>query len=730
MEGVNVVLDSNDSKSWDVKIGPITVDLLSSISFLNDQNKEVLKQESIELLSYCVNPNEKSSFSNTGLAIGYVQSGKTLSFTTVLSLAADNNFSIAIVFSGTKNNLLSQTTTRLIKDLKLNGRNSTKLKLPIHPEKLQVLKWLRLKNKPLIILVILKHYTHINKLKDLLNSRELRQTLDDKSILIIDDEADQASLNTLARKNSKKPEWEDDEFSSTYKSILDLRSILNRHTYLQYTATPQATLLISLADLLSPNFHKVLTPGTNYTGGKEFFKKRSKQNIVIIPEQEVYHYKDNPLSECPKSLKIALQQFILASVIHLRIRIKEPPFTFMIHPDRQNIDCDLFYGWIKGLINDWAEILYYDSNDPDRNYLIIEFKNTYAEYSEFLDHAPSFEEIEKDLADLMLDMGYWLVVGKQAKTKFPEAVQEINWSEHATHVVVGADMFNRGFTVEGLAFTYMPRYSKGKTVADTMQQRARFFGYKADYIDLCRIFLPIDSIDEFSDYVDDEEFLREFLKDKSIQEFSRVLAQSERMNPTRNNILSSSLIKSKMEGARQFITYDEKLVVNNNKLIQKFSKSKKYELFNDYGTIQRNHGYTKFDIDKLIQFLVQLKFGLPSEVLRKIATLQYLRMLKDRQISYCYLFLMDFQAEEGQERERSIINNEKPYRLKRIFSGRSTKGSMTYPGDAKIAFDDSLNIQIYKIKLKGFRFNKAKIFWTLGFVYPENFFRTFIGTNT
>ena len=90
-------------------------------------------------------------------------------------------------------------------------------------------------------------------------------------MLIIDDEADQASLNGYAYKNSKSEDWEEDEYTATYKSIMNLRNSLPNHSYVQYTATPQGPLLISIVDLLSPKHHTVLTPGKSYTGGKTFF---------------------------------------------------------------------------------------------------------------------------------------------------------------------------------------------------------------------------------------------------------------------------------------------------------------------------------------------------------------------------------------------------------------------------------------------------------------------------
>lgn len=102
------------------------------------------------------------------------------------------------------------------------------------------------------------------------NSMQLKQTLGKAGVLIIDD-GDQASLNGYAYKNSKSEEWEDDEYTTTYSSIMKLKGALANHSYIQYTATPQGPLLISIMDLLSPKHHTVLTPGKTYTGGKTFF---------------------------------------------------------------------------------------------------------------------------------------------------------------------------------------------------------------------------------------------------------------------------------------------------------------------------------------------------------------------------------------------------------------------------------------------------------------------------
>ena len=95
-------------------------------------------------------------------------------------------------------------------------------------------------------------------------------------------------MNTFARSNSRSEDWEEDQFSATYSSIIDLKSALPNHSLVQYTATPQGPLLINVMDLLSPDFHVVLTPGKAYTGGKTFFIDEPDL-ILTIPPGEAHH---------------------------------------------------------------------------------------------------------------------------------------------------------------------------------------------------------------------------------------------------------------------------------------------------------------------------------------------------------------------------------------------------------------------------------------------------------
>ena len=151
---------------------------------------------------------------------------------------------IVIYLAGTNNNLVNQTNERLFKDLKLNERkNKKRYKIFSNPEPKEsaiILRQLSRKKDTTLLIPILKHTLYIDNIVKIFKGHEFAKIMKDKRVLIIDDEADQASLNTYARKNNNKPEWEEDETSATYSSILKLKSNLPGHMYIQYTATPRA----------------------------------------------------------------------------------------------------------------------------------------------------------------------------------------------------------------------------------------------------------------------------------------------------------------------------------------------------------------------------------------------------------------------------------------------------------------------------------------------------------
>lgn len=699
--------------------GERTTDLINHFTKLDKEEKENLLNETFSILSQCTNPVETIG-STTGITIGYVQSGKTMSFTTLTALAIDNGFRIVIYFAGIKNNLLEQTTKRLKKDLLTEGENSRYFKVYQSPSiktnaHNDIKGALKLNRKPAILITVLKHTKHINDLTEIFRTIEVRETLGNNGVLIIDDEADQASLNTYSRKNSKSDDWEDDEFSSTYSSILSLRSSLSNHSYIQYTATPQAPLLINIMDLLSPTFHVVLTPGKAYTGGKTFFEENTDL-IFTIPQHEVYHNKYNPLMECPQSLIEALQIFLIGTAITVNIQKKEKFLSMMIHADREQDANKRFYNWISNIIDSWSDRLNLFDKDPTKIELIKEFYKNYVEAIKRIPNPPNFDDVIKEVSQVLLDSNLELVI---------QGSREIDWSNATAHILIGAEMLNRGFTVEGLSVSYMPRYSIGKSNADTIQQRCRFFGYKRNYLDSCRVYLPLDSIIEYREYIEHEEITRKMLKENTLEKVEQMLILNGTMNPTRANVLSKDVIAYKLNGWRQMNALEH--IEENISFVSNFISAHTFKEFKKFETADRNHRYVKLDILKVIEFLKDFKIMNMPDALRKSSTIQYLRYLADKkEIKYAYVFEMSYGVSGG--RERSLIMEKETLKINNIFSGRSTTGTETYPGDKGICFQDSLCIQIHKIKLKhtSMKWDK-KLLYTLGIYYPEGFAHTFVG---
>ena len=719
--------------SQKIKFKPVIGEKMNDLGFrlkdfLDEDEFDSLVSETGHILSRCTDPKLNQEQDVTHLTVGYVQSGKTLSFTALTALAADNGYRIVIYLAGTKNNLLSQTTKRLTKDLIMSSSLNNAYKIfenPTESKILEIRNKLRLSSKPTVLITLLKHYDHINKLAEIFKSQPIKKELDKQGVLIIDDEADQASLNGFSYVNSKKKstssEWDeetDNKESSTYASILNLRAAIPNHSYVQYTATPQGPLLISIMDLLSPESHTVLTPGKKYTGGKTYFKDYPDL-IISIPDNEVFHYKDNPLKFPPNSLKEALQVYILGVALITNFWNKEKFLSMMVHADRQKDVSRLFYTWVSELIDRWTTILNLENGDIGREDLDKEFKEIYEkEATKFYsaeDNIPSFNVIKPLIADAINDTQINLIISDT------DAEAEVDWESSSSHILVGADMLNRGFTVENLAVTYMPRYTKGKSNADTIQQRCRFFGYKQKYLKSCRVYLPTDSIIEYVDYVEHEEEMRTWLKNNdSLENVERQLMLAEKLNATRKNILPYNIVQTKMKGWHAMNALNS--IELNKKVVSDFLNANQFELWNpQYETQDRKHRISTVSVEKAIDFLTQFKFGNYADTARKQATIRYLQYLSsesEKPITHIHFIQM---AYESEYRMRNF--NPNTLKIDQLFTGRSTSGSETYPGDREIKLEDSICLQIHTVKLQCNQTNRlvGKIINTIAIYYPLDF---------
>ena len=275
--------------------------------------------------------------------------------------------------------------------------------------------------------------------------------------LVIDDEADQASLNTKVKKG---------ETSTTYQRILSLREYLPHHTFLQYTATPQAPLLINLIDVLSPKFAKVLTPGSKYTGGKAFFQDATNR-ICTIQDNEI-PTKSDPLDAPPDSLLEAMRIFFLGVSAGMILDNSNGNRSMMVHPSHKTIGHKQYFYWVEQVRHNWQEILALEEDETDRHDLLEEFKDSYKDLQNTVPNLPSFEKLSNRLLLAIRKTQCYEVNATRGKTP------PIHWHNAYAYILVGGQAMDRGFTVEGITVTYMPR-GAGLGNADTIQQRARFF---------------------------------------------------------------------------------------------------------------------------------------------------------------------------------------------------------------------------------------------------------------
>lgn len=477
---------------------------------------------------------------STGLVVGRVQSGKTLSYEGVISLARDNGFAVVIVISGISNPLLAQGQRRLKKDLNeaspagwtfLDPADNLQPSDHVERELGRVkANWMNPATpaayKETAVVVVLKNYTRISDLAEAIEKVDLSGV----RVLVVDDEADQASLNTLVRRGRE---------SSTYANLQALRKAVPNHFYLQYTATPQAPLLIAIDDALSPDFVRVLEPGDGYTGGDAYFGGSELSPHVHVIQDADLQAASNPGGPPPAGLRKAFQLFLVGAA-NVVAGGRPETRSMLVHPSRGTADQGTFATWIRDMKSTWHDRLEHAA-DVDPVKLRGEFRTAWEDLKKTYPALVDFKSCWDALGFVLNNLDVTEVNTRLGQTPV------IQWIRTKFYVLIGGQAIDRGFTVEGLTVTYMPR-GAGMSVADTIQQRARFFGYKASYLGLCRVFLDADVRDAFVNYVHHERDMLTSLR--AIQEGSVTLKDWRRqflldpsMRPTRASVIGMPLAR-------------------------------------------------------------------------------------------------------------------------------------------------------------------------------------------
>ncbi|MBS3896222.1 Z1 domain-containing protein [Silanimonas sp.] len=559
---------------WTPIVGPFTKEFvarkLKQRGAPDADAMERIVTEAATILGRCVPPSEPAG-QDAGLIVGYVQSGKTLSFTTVTALARDNGYGVVILLAGTAVALKGQSEDRLTIDLGMGEIQHDWRKFE-NPEvkgghASDIEKVLRAWSgsrggapgtaKRSVLVTVLKHHQRLKNLRDVLERVDLAGV----PVLIIDDESDQAGLNARAGKNLRTGS---NELSSTYRRILELKAVIPHHTYLQYTATPQANLLIAVADLLNPSFAELVSPGDGYVGGRDFFSA-DKPLCFEIPPQQVPTVQ-NPLTEAPQTLQQALQFFILGAAHHSVTRGKGNR-SMMVHPSQRTAPHTDYREWLDGLLEHWRDFLEQPKGSAVRQELERSLRDSYDELLRTFDALEPFEKLVNALPEVFSELKV-VKVNSNA-----DGQKVVKWNDWPYWILVGGQKLDRGFTVEGLTISYMPRTAS--TNADTLQQRARFLGYKKSYEGLCRVFLLDDVIDAFESYVESEEFVRGALAEhrgKPLQEWKRDFILNRALSPTRKAVVGRRVVQVEMDEGwvvPSALYFDAEAVRHNRQLFER-----------------------------------------------------------------------------------------------------------------------------------------------------------------
>lgn len=457
---------------------------------------------------------------DTGLALGFVQSGKTTSITALMAAGADAGYRVIVAFLGSTNLLLDQNQSRIDRAIGISDRSDYRWVMEPSPSgnrKSQVIAD-RLDLGRTVFIPVLKHAGRIDKLADVLS----RVDLSDVPVLIVDDEADQASLNVAS--DSKL-------MSRTYEAITNLRQVTPKSLYVQYTATPYAPLLLDPSDHLLPQFVEFLQPGEGYTGGKEFFVDHADQVVRNVPSLEEQSTRA-PI-ELPRTLLAALANFFAGTAMLLHVDPEAAPVSMLVHSTHRNDIQSRYHHLLERQIRDWREAV---ANASDVSALPAVLL---AERQLLRDAGATDTDDETFLERLRFvvrETVTWLV-------NSTEAVNKVNWNVSPVHILVGGNKLDRGFTVEGLTVTYMNR--KPSNQVDTLEQRARAFGYRGDLLPYCQFFASKRTVQVLRDVVFTEYDLRTRLQDHleeggSVETWGREvgLLLPPGTKPTRANVVT------------------------------------------------------------------------------------------------------------------------------------------------------------------------------------------------
>lgn len=513
-----------------------------NINVVNRMNNNTLK----DLMNYLGDPGSTAPFFRRGLVIGDVQSGKTSTYTGLISKAADAGYKIVILLTGITETLRSQTQKRIesgiigisitgLKDKKQGkvikrvgvGKDNKPIKVTAMTSmeydfignKDQITT--SLANHQLVMFIVKKNTKVLDKLHNWLYEMNVDST--DKKIhypmLLIDDEADNASINTNK---------DEDDPTKTNEIIRKLAHVFTQTTYVGFTATPYANVFINPDtkeemlndDLFPKNFIHVLEAPSNYIGPSHIFGENAKYKNALVWIRDIeepqameefdsvnnfyYKHKKDWDGLLPKSLTTAVYCFFLSNVVRDLRGDSLQPRTMMVNISRFVKVQKHIKSKLEILFNSvYNEINTNFSNSSEENKnlkLYIDLKNCWIQY---------YSNLEFD----------WQVICK--KENLIQAIDKIEVlvinsgknsgkldyekNPHLRAIAVGGLALSRGLTLEGLLISY---FYRNTATFDVLMQMGRWFGYRKNYEDLFRIWTSKQSADWYYEIAENTEDLK------------------------------------------------------------------------------------------------------------------------------------------------------------------------------------------------------------------------------
>lgn len=603
-------------------------------------------QATDRILGYLEDPAQEGPWDIRGLVMGHVQSGKTANYTGLICKAVDAGYNVIIVLAGMHNNLRSQTQIRLEegflgfdttvrrdgarpivgvghKDPSLKSHYLTRRHDPISDEhgdfnRSGVQSGIAFGGGIPVVAVVKKNSRILENLINWLKQRSDyhdpttgKSYFRDASILVIDDEADQASLDTakaaLDENGRSEPDYDPSRINGHIRSLL---ALFRKSAYVGYTATPFANVFIDEKaynssyedDLFPRDFIVSLPTPDNYTGAARIFgiephfaadlnkttgipivrfvsdhantlEAREKEGWMppILTAKTGHIPRVNGVERVPDSLTKAICSFCIAAVIR-GIRNPKPHHNSMlIHVTRFQAVQSKVRKQVQEQFYAIRDDLAYQDCGPF-HHLIAELVET--DFRRTTAHELFGGEAAIPSAARVLERLKTFVQTVKIKEIHGESDDildyEANRATGINVIAIGGDKLSRGLTLEGLITSYFLRSSK---MYDTLMQMGRWFGYRVGYEDLCRIYTTADLFSWFrhlalaSEELREEFDFMERLPGVTPRDFGlKVLRHPSMMVTSRTKMKTGTKIRISFAGSRpQTITFSlkEKIIGKN-----------------------------------------------------------------------------------------------------------------------------------------------------------------------